>query len=500
MRAVGEGEVIDPPFEDWITRVRESISRRDVLERVLDPSLVKSIRRETVERAIEHSQELMRVAKEVGIDPLIVPCASRYDEKAPLCMSGHQPVVYHPGLLRKSTGLTDITAAVGGLGINVVIDTDLSDGGAISWPKRSGQSLEIKRGMLVRRSGIGAADNSNRLFCDEVLASAAELRELFSEIEHDLEQSGLSGAAAITRQVAARYIALAERPLALAHSLVLWSLGQPGYREVPLSTLITTTRLSEVLAELVRDALRFSTTYNACLDSYRHSHKIQNRANPFPNVSVTDTAIEVPLWLLSAGMRKPLVVSRTEKFQPTSGEVIAPRGSITTLLLRAYSSDLFIHGRGGGKYDLFVDQLAGEYLGVELPPFVIASETRYLFPQQVEDLSRRVELAGQVKDMISRTESFLGLGIFSDEEERELTDLVRRRNSLRSEMQRPLSPDERRVVAHALNEENRKAREILQGGSLKTVISEAAKNEAELTTWQFREFPFWFFRAADETS
>jgi hypothetical protein len=41
-------------------------------------------------------------------------------------------------------------------------------------------------------------------------------------------------------------------------------------------------------------------------------------------------------------------------------------------------ADLFIHGVGGGRYDQVTDDVFRRYLGVEPPPFVVASMTMYL--------------------------------------------------------------------------------------------------------------------------
>ena len=170
-----------------------------------------------------------------------------------------------------------------------------------------------------------------------------------------------------------------------------------------------------------------------------------------------------------------------------------PRGGITTLLLRAYCSDLFIHGLGGGRYDVFVDALAKEYLGEELPNFVVASETRHLFPEQVARLSHELELASQLKEMTARTESFLGRGIFSESEERALREVIDNRANLRVAIQAAQAPAERSSIAHELNGANKAIRFIIEQGTLKPILARAAANEAALGLWSFREFPFFLF-------
>jgi hypothetical protein len=167
------------------------------------------------------------------------------------------------------------------------------------------------------------------------------------------------------------------------------------------------------------------------------------------------------------------------------------------MVLRGFCSDLFVHGRGGGKYDRFVDQLALQYLKVKLPKYVVASRTRHLFPEKVADISHSVELASKVKEMTSKTELFLGQGIFTAEEEGTLAALCAQRVSLRAELQRTTNPDARSAASHALNTANRAVRGVVENGSLRTHIEAAAANETALARWSFREFPFFMFTCED---
>jgi 23S rRNA G2069 N7-methylase RlmK/C1962 C5-methylase RlmI len=130
---------------------------------------------------------------------------------------------------------------------------------------------------------------------------------------------------------------------------------------------------------------------------------------------------------------------------------------------------------------------------VELPKFVVASETQYLFPNEVKRIGREVEIALQFKEIVARTEKFFGQDIFSPEEERTLQLLIDSRNQLRAKIQQAQTEADRRPIAHALNEANRRVRDILEAGSLQAIRARASSNEAALTRWKFREFPFFMF-------
>jgi len=205
--------------------------------------------------------------------------------------------------------------------------------------------------------------------------------------------------------------------------------------------------------------------------------------------------MELPLWRIRAGSRRPTFVrpEPSERICEVE-EYLAPRGSITTMILRGFCSDLFIHGLGGGKYDQFVDQFAEAYLGVKLPAYVVASRTRHIFPERVADLQRKVELSAKVKEITSKTEQYLGQRIFSADEEEVLRGLVDERNVLRVAIQTAATPEAKSTAAHALNEANRKVRAVVETGSLQEIITNAAAHEALLARWSYREFSFFLYK------
>jgi hypothetical protein len=165
------------------------------------------------------------------------------------------------------------------------------------------------------------------------------------------------------------------------------------------------------------------------------------------------------------------------------------------MILRGFCSDLFIHGLGGGKYDQFVDRCAAAYLGVQLPAFVVASRTRYIFPERVAELQRAVELASKIKEITSKTEQYLNQGIFTTEEEVALRKLILERNTFKEALQSAATPEAKSAAAHTLNDANRKVRSLVETGSLRDVVTNAAAHEAMLARWSYREFPFFLWTA-----
>mgnify|MGYP006908254058 CR=1 FL=1 len=61
-----------------------------------------------------------------------------------------------------------------------------------------------------------------------------------------------------------------------------------------------------------------------------------------------------------------------------AGIKIRPRALTTTMYLRLFLSDYFIHGIGGAKYDQITDCVIEDIFGLKPPAFMIASGTRLL--------------------------------------------------------------------------------------------------------------------------
>jgi hypothetical protein len=156
-------------------------------------------------------------------------------------------------------------------------------------------------------------------------------------------------------------------------------------------------------------------------------------------------------------------------------------------------SDLFIHGRGGAKYDPFVDRFAERYLGVQLPSFVVASATQYLFPERVAQLDRALELKARYKEIISHTEKFLNGTLFTETEELFLQQCVAQRKVLLGELQAAASPEGRSAVAHRLNGLNREVKTFVDSSSVQARLLDANQPEVLQARWRYREYPFFLF-------
>jgi hypothetical protein len=482
-------DIFEPPYAEWVEILKGNVATRERRDALLGTERITMIREQLIDRANACSTLISEAAQRCGVAVALQTRPSA-PLKTPIVMAGHQPVVYHPGLLSKVEALARCADDTASFAINVVIDTDEGDAGTLTWPRVEKGAIEIKHASI--------ATGSDGLYSEQRIESDSVVAAIFEMLEADLRLSASEcGSSDISiervRFVGSLYQRLSGELASVAHAVVRWALMGRAIYEVPLSTIVRDTAIKGVLEEFASNGAKIASIYNSTLETYRREHRIANPANPFPNMRSDGNHLELPMWRINQGRREPLLSNVVGVGLREDREYLAPRGSITTMVLRGFCSDLFIHGRGGATYDRFVDQLALKYIGVELPRFVVASRTRYLFPEKVAELTHSIDLASKLKEMTAKTESFLGRGIFTAEEEEKLVALSTERSALRNALQRATSPEERSAASHSLNVANRAVRSILETGSLRTHIEGSAAHQAALTRWSFREFPFFMY-------
>ncbi len=479
-----ESWTCNPDFKHWPEVLKANQKNRTELFNILGAPLCQQIREEVIEATERYTAELRSIAQEVGISVAEHVSERCSDGNSLLIMSGHQPVVYHHGLLAKARAHQNVVQVTQAYGVHVVIDTDCGDSGELVWPARANDAIELARGSIT--------EPTDKIFRQHTIVHSKELLACSEQIQRGLINVGLQEEADRAARALALYERFAGRSVLHAHTIVRWALQGFVMPEVPLSSLFRLDGFRQVLKHFCAEPRRVVRCYNTTLDEYRESHNISNKANPFPNLTVTARECELPLWRIEDGKRKSYKVEE-EQQQPSSGEIVS-RGSITTLFLRAFCCDLFVHGIGGAKYDRFVDEFAENLWGVKLPRFVVASATRYIAPERLNDLERTSIYASQQKEITARPQSFFQVGIFTSEEKELITELDAQRGSIRQALAECSTAEQRSPLLHKLNTLNKDMSEIIGCSGFGDLFRNKTKLERELKVWQTRSFPFFMVR------
>lgn len=268
----------------------------------------------------------------------------------PVVMSGHQPEIWHAGILAKYFATVAAATAHGASAAWVVVDQDTGSPERIRYPGPAWVSREWRVGaahgkalpVMNRRPSAPGSVPADAM-CDPVAFALARLAAA-------LERASDAGSVAqqITRATWELLLPFGEQP-----------------RVLYASDLAGTGLFREFVAMMRADAGRCVSAYNAAAARHPEAGVRQLR---------TRGDIELPLWMVNVGGGIDAATVSTAQ-----GAVL-PRALTMTALLRAAGCDMFIHGLGGGVYDAITEEWMREWLGVELAPSAVVTATRFARP------------------------------------------------------------------------------------------------------------------------
>jgi hypothetical protein len=468
-----DGErVVDPPLETLprvVAANRELLSRvdYDVQGRSLT-ELSASARRTLVDQAIAYTSqyrdvsERMRTASErVG---------------APLILAGHQPQLFHPGVWYKNFVLGSLAKHERGIGVHLLIDSDLCRSASIRVPTGTVENPRIET--VAYDEPAAEVPYEERTIRDTTtLRSFGEhvsgLIQPF--VQHPLIES-------LWPLTLDRNPAQTNLGLRLAqgrHSLEeTWNIDT---LELPQSVICQLPEFSWFLAHVLARLPRFWSAYNDALADYRRAHRMRNRAHPVPELAESDGWLEAPFWMWTADdpRRRPLFAqqsgnelvitdrsSRTHRLSlsgdydaataveqlhdlATRGIKIRTRALTTTLFARVVLSDLFLHGIGGAKYDQVTDQIARTFFGFAPPEFATVSATlRLPIARDIAIDSRERSCEEQLRELRYHPERY----IEPDSDMGAARDIVAGKRRWINAPKTPQNAHERHVAIAAANE------------------------------------------------
>ena len=458
MSSAYEKQLLEPPLSEW-----QSV--RCVLHNERLQTLRSAARQRLVDAAIGYRAMLVEIGRAAGLFTADDPAISGDPSSQPLIMTGHQPVIFHSGLTFKYQTTEKFALERNALAVAVVIDTDEGDAGAFTFPK-----CDAPFQLLVDKT----TDSSKQAISDQMssangsfsvaasLLGASRRKSSFliraeaSRVVTALQNCGCHVEAARFQKIAEQYASLPTDSMMEANLIVRWNAGIAGRTpEIPLSMICSFPEVLQFFGELLARPFEFARCYNDTLDAFRAEQKIRNVANPFPNLRIEDARCELPFWLIDPAKGTREIVSiRKQGFERfleangadvteilpgnegaslfsmlVGGKHLIPRGGLITATLRILFSDLFVHGTGGGRYDVFTSQFIRAWWNVEPTPFSVASASRYLFDQERRQLSRLQEISDNIRDYQFNPQRYLGTGVFSSDTETALRTALAEKES-----------------------------------------------------------------------
>lgn len=350
-----------------------------------------------------------------------------------LVVGGHQPELFHPGVWFKNILLSKISESTSSCGLHVIIDHDLARSDAIRVPVQSAATMDsfehgigYEKGELYQ-TAISLpirSDSRNRLPWHLTLTDGSDLghwKDAVDQIASGLASCGIFSSIAQDRfpllsECLSKCQNFSEAFSQFRHRIEI-DHGVSNL-EVPIGSICDASAFGRFVYYCVSDAHSLWSIYNRCRSEYRHRHSIRNQAQPVPELLQEDGILELPFWVYEREVasftdRKRLwlivdsnqssgahqLVDHPDPAQRTiclslpkdqkqvdlawsqwvdEGVCIRPRALMTTLFLRCFVSDLFVHGIGGGAYDELTDAIILAWLGMHPPEYITCSASLHL--------------------------------------------------------------------------------------------------------------------------
>lgn len=399
----------------------------------------------------------------------------------PIVMTGHQPEFFHPGVWVKYFLLQRISQDLGATALDIVVDSDGYDMLAMTAPC---MAPEVKR--CRQYLAIGSSDSCYAcspvpslsdidLFCsagDQLLATlpAPSVRRHFREFCVQLRSASEDA------RDLSELMTFARRRYEGASGT--------DYLELPVTHLVRGEAYRRFVADIALNAPRFADAYNKELDEFRALTRTRSAAQPFPDLAISGSRVELPFWAMTGKHRETVSVDVADgsvrllagqdvfaelprnggslaRLISESEVLIAPKAVALTMFLRLFCCDLFIHGVGGGRYDAVTDGISRRYYGIDPPRFAVASLTMYL-PLGAHAVTEDEIVAA--KERLNRLEhnpnALLGEVEFEQEEEQdEARSLAAEKRALVEQIAAPGA--DKKALGARIREVNARLAEIL---------------------------------------
>jgi hypothetical protein len=260
-----------------------------------------------------------------------------------IVLTGHQAGIWHAGIAEKFVAGARLAAERGGVLVHVVVDHDLNDAALVAFPALVGGKLAR---LALERSPRGAGPNALR----------KPVRTMRPERAHEVPAEIEAPLAAIERAVAAER-GRENLAMQMAHAAN--------------ALLAPRARVDHTVAATAIAALPFAEAMRAHFAPMRGAYNAAVRGERIAPLAPG----ELPFWKLDRA-----TMSRSALMEGDAADLVAPRALTLTAIARLVLCDEFIHGTGGGRYDLAMERWItaafGDDARTALAPMSVVTATK----------------------------------------------------------------------------------------------------------------------------
>jgi hypothetical protein len=349
--------VIDPACAEWAVLI-EQAPRGDLLG-----------------RSLAGWRHLTRL--ELGLD------AAR-----PLIATGHQTLLWHPGILAKYLVVDALAAKHGWATANLIVDQHVGAFGDVEFPVRAADGA-----LAVRTIRLASVRPDVPMALHKAFDPPGLPRDLGPALPCVGE--GLERILGAVRRHRGQSNAALQMAAALADLMQRWAAPQGNFTA---GDLMRTTLARAMLRFMANEPQRAIEHYNAAVAAVPEAG--------IGELMIRDDIVELPIWRIqpdgrrvrafdvdaqrwladaddpaTTGPGQPPVMAAAAGGANRGGLRLFPRALFMTALIRVGVCDVFVHGTGGARYDRAMEVWIESWLGIRPSPKAVASATlRLPFP------------------------------------------------------------------------------------------------------------------------
>lgn len=305
--------------------------------------------------------------------------------------TGHQPVIYHPGIIFKDMVVNVLMERYCFDGLNLVVDSNtVGENQYISIPA-------LKKGRLSCEK-IQLFHSKPDLAFEEIpIPDKKSFSQRLTYIKTLLPKENTAGLN--------NYISAVNKAFSSSTNLAQFNAFSKRafeeelgfkHKEVFLSSICQTKAFLYFFSLILSYFRQFAIIYNSILEKYTIHTKL---------LKISDDIVELPFWIYKDKEKRQTIFIKFNRGKTYickgNSEIldidtsnidslveiidnlkdfykIRPKALMLTLFIRLFLCELWIHGVGGAKYEELNDRLAYDFLSITLPKYAVASATLYL--------------------------------------------------------------------------------------------------------------------------
>ncbi len=400
--------------------------------------------------------------------------------------SGHQPVIFHPGIWSKIIFLNFFKDFEK---IFITNDSDVKDGIFIEIPVFDGKWKKVREYIYLNSEGKTFEDYDPHKFKEGIKFFLKRFKEIEKFLKEDIREKIL-----IFTKNLSEYEDVVSSIIFTRKSFE----KEIKYDEKTISEISKEDNFLKLFLYFFYECEKIFNIYNKTLEEYRDIKGIKKEGEPFPFLFKYNDFYEIPFWIIKDGRKRvfkngKFLYAEDERITQLSFDFekdilkiknlnIRPRALTLSIYQRIFLSDLFIHGIGGTRYDEFTEKFFENVFNLKMPGHISLTGTFYLFQGNPSLFPEISDLIQKRDFIIHHPEKFLSSDPLSLEKLKLIEEIKKARGN-------------KREISEKIKKINEKLKEKIEG-ILKEIESEIkilmGKKEEERVKY-YREYPYFYF-------